>query len=83
MAQAFLDGMSRLMGAVMMAVAGVFAMFLLLFATLAVTCVGALMAAVSVAMRLARVARPPRRGAPVLEARRTPDGWTVEPLPRT
>ena len=83
MKSVYLQGVSRLLSAVAMAVAGLAAMLLLVFATLAVTCVGALMAAVSVAMRLASVGAPRRWGAPVLEARRTADGWTVEPLPRT
>jgi len=56
------------------AVAGVFAFAVVAAAAMAIAIVGGLVALVAVS------ARPSRRTAPpLLEGRRTPDGWTVEP----
>jgi hypothetical protein len=71
----------RWLSAAAVAIAGFVAMLLLIFATLAVTLLGVLIAAGGIAARMAGGMRRPT-GAPVLEARRTPEGWSVEPAPR-
>jgi len=74
--------LERVLGAFAAGIVGLFAMFFVLAATIAVAAVGLFVALAALALRLAP--RPQRRasGPPMLEARRTPEGWVAEAAPR-
>jgi hypothetical protein len=72
----------RFLSAAAVAIASFIAMLLLILATLAVTFLGVLIAAGALAARVATGGWRRAAGPQVLEARRTADGWAVEPAPR-
>lgn len=77
--QSFSFTFGRALSGAAAALVGLVAMIMLVLATLAVTFVGVVIALAALAVRLMPGPRRRDQGPPMLEARRTPEGWVAEP----